>query len=209
MRGCCRPRSRTTPPTGQAATATICMRPRPHAIASHRAGAQPSRRSPVDGSNPPSSTTQSRRTGVISERPELGRHFRGLAPGDSVCGRQSAVSAADCRFFGPKVSGRKFSFPGMLIQAGRSWRPRPPDATPTAVALKGCLLRERLSPEVVGQSALGRYPRGLGGGFPRKRPTLPCHELSGARAAHAPLDPGRCWRRRAVISRQERDVVTP
>ena len=31
----------------------------------------------------------------------------------------------------------------MLIQAGRSWRPRPPNATPTAVALKVCLLRER------------------------------------------------------------------
>jgi hypothetical protein len=42
----------------------------------------------------------------------------------------------------------------MLIQAGRSWRPRPPDATPTAVELKGCLLRERLAPEVVGQSAI-------------------------------------------------------
>ena len=52
----------------------------------------------------------------------IGRHFRGLAPGNSVCGRQSAVSAADCRSFGPKVSGHKFSFPGMLIQAGRSWR---------------------------------------------------------------------------------------
>ena len=88
----------------------------------------------------------------------IGRHFRGLAPGNSVCGRQSAVSAANRRSFGPKVSGRKFSFPGMLIQAGRSWRPRPPNATPTAVALKVCLLRERLAPEVVGQFALRDPP---------------------------------------------------
>src|SRR5208337_3095401 len=47
---------------------------------------------------------------------------------------------------------------GMLIQAGRSWRPRPPNATPTAVELRGCLLRERLAPEVVGQSALRDPP---------------------------------------------------
>jgi hypothetical protein len=43
----------------------------------------------------------------------------------------------------------------MLIQAGRSWRPRPPNATPTAVALKVCLLRERLAPEVWAVCAWG------------------------------------------------------
>ena len=43
------------------------------------------------------------------------RHFRRLAREISVCARHSAVSGANWRPIRPKVSGRKFSFPGMLI----------------------------------------------------------------------------------------------
>ena len=46
------------------------------------------------------STTQSHRTGVISERPEKPT-FPRLACSNSVCGRQSADSAADCRLAPP------------------------------------------------------------------------------------------------------------
>ena len=47
----------------------------------------------------------------------IARHFRRLAPVISVCGRQSGVSGGLRRPIGPKVSGRKFAFPGMLMLA--------------------------------------------------------------------------------------------